>query len=119
MNDLGVSGSPEFIALWRKVCDEQKLSEKQWVAELRAKGFKAAHPNDGWVNRKDNEVSLVYPQFNDGVSIGDLVMLGWPNDKDCRPVRIIGVRKGLISFDPSRIMYYKFEDVQEINNDNA
>ncbi|WP_206687265.1 hypothetical protein, partial [Streptococcus pseudopneumoniae] len=52
-------------------------NEAQWVADLRAAGYKAAHPNDGWVNRGSMELFLSYPQFNDGAGIGDFVMLGW------------------------------------------
>jgi hypothetical protein len=101
-------GDPKFVALWHQICDQQDSDQRQWVAGLRAAGFKAAHPNDGWVNRTDNEVHLTYPQFNDGVGIGDLVMLGWPwNKKSWRPVRLIGVRVTALG----QMQWWKFEDM--------
>lgn len=51
----------------------------QWVSSLREQGVKAAHPDDGWVNRDKDEVQFVYPQFMDGVSNGSIVALGWPD----------------------------------------
>ena len=88
-----VSGEAKFVARWHQICDEQDADQRKWVDRLRATGFKAAHPNDGWVNRQDNEVHFAYPHFNAGAAIGDLVMLGWPWDKKSwRPVRLIGMR---------------------------
>lgn len=46
---------------------------------LRRNGVKAAHPDDGWVNRERNGVRFCYPQFNDGAGVGDTVALGWPD----------------------------------------
>lgn len=52
--------------------------QDEWVAKLRARGVKAAHPDDGWVNKKENKLCFCYPQFNDGAGVGDLVALGYP-----------------------------------------
>jgi hypothetical protein len=49
---------------------------------------KASHPDDGWVDRKGrrntfgyvpeaDSVQFAYPQFNDGVKVGDKIALGW------------------------------------------
>ena len=53
-------------------------------------GFKAAHPNDGWIDRENNELMFCYPQFNDGADVGDKVMLGWPadNPESWKPVKL-------------------------------
>lgn len=103
-----VSGEAKFVALWHQICDEQDADQRKWVDSLRASGFKAAHPNDGWVNRKDNEVYFAYPQFNDGAAIGDLVMLGWPWDKKSwRPVRLIGMRVTALG----KMKWWQFEDM--------
>ena len=78
----GSNGSVEgnaFQSLWGQVCRDSHEREQQWIRGLRAAGIKAAHPDDGWVNRKDNTVSFQYPQFNDGVKDGDLIALGWPD----------------------------------------
>jgi hypothetical protein len=105
-----VTGNPEMVSLWRRICDEADEQERQWIANLRAAGFKAAHPNDGWVDRGKNEVYLAYPQFNDGAEIGDLVMIGWPyKSSRPRPVRIVGKREWLGG------VYWRFEDVETLD----
>lgn len=103
-----VRGNPKFVSLWHQICDEQNNDQRKWVDGLRAAGFKAAHPNDGWVNRKDDEVYFAYPQFNDGSEIGDTVMLGWPwAKKSWRPVRLIGKRATALG----KMVWWQFEDV--------
>lgn len=73
-----VSGRPDFVALFADIATRHEQEQAEWVAALRAAGIKAAHPDDGWVNRRDHFVQFVYPQFNDGAKAGDLVALGWP-----------------------------------------
>lgn len=77
--------------------------KEDWISKLRKQGFKASHPNDGWVNRIDNKVCLCYPQFNEGLKVGDKMMIG-SSDKDERPVEIIGVESGMLT-------YYLFKDI--------
>lgn len=72
------TSDPGLMSLARSVDREMADERTAWIAELRAKGVKAAHPDDGWVDREASVLTLVYPQFNDGVSPGDLVALGWP-----------------------------------------
>ena len=102
-----VSGDPEFVARWHKICDEYEVEEKQWISQLRKQGFKAAHPNDGWVDRKNNKLHLAYPQFNDGAKVGDKVMLGWPTDKPekLRPVRLTKACSQFL------VQWFTFEDI--------
>ena len=101
------TGDAKFVALWHQICDEHDADERKWVESLRAAGFKAAHPNDGWVHRQEKEVHFAYPQFNDGADIGDTVMLGWPFDKKSwRPVRLIGKRATTFS-----MVWWQFEDM--------
>jgi len=103
-----VTADQKFVSLWHQICDKQDADEREWVAGLRAAGFKAAHPNDGWVNRKDCEMYFAYPQFNDGAVIGDIVMLGCPFDKQSwRPVRLIDMRVTAIG----KMVWWKFEDM--------
>lgn len=52
--------------------------QDEWVAALRARGIKAAHPDDGWVKKDENKLFFCYPQFNDLAGVGDLVALGYP-----------------------------------------
>lgn len=80
-----------------------------WIDALRAAGFKAAHPNNGWIDHEKLELILAYPHFDDGVKIGDAVMLGWWwGVSKQKPVRIIGKRCGIIS----ELEYFQFEYIR-------
>jgi hypothetical protein len=75
------------------IVDGMERDENSWIANLRKEGFKAAHPNDGWINRVDKNFILCYPQFDDGVTLGSMVMLGWPFEEKANvPVVITEVR---------------------------
>jgi hypothetical protein len=71
-------GATECMAIYRGVASQMQDEQDDWVSRLRACGVKAAHPDDGWVNRQENTVTLQYPQYDDGAGVGDLVALGWP-----------------------------------------
>lgn len=90
-----------------EISARKKLSK--WIDELREKGYKAAHPNDGWVDREKKEIHFLYPQFNDGVKIGSKVMLGWDDNSHLRPIEIIGKRESLLG-----MIWWKFEDLKEL-----
>ncbi|HEX4432808.1 MAG TPA: hypothetical protein VHZ96_26280 [Frankiaceae bacterium] len=75
---LCLSADPNAVALWDSIGDQMATEQGQCTAALRAIGVKAAHPDDGWVNRERNTVHFEYPAFNDGVSVGDLIALGRP-----------------------------------------
>ena len=98
MKDLCI-GNPEVVARWHKICDDSAKEKTAWIRHLRELGFKAAHPNDGWVDRDKNTVLFAYPQFNDGAEVGDKVMLGWPSDDNekLRPVRLTGKIIGMFT----------------------
>lgn len=92
LNYIGLaSGDHEFVARWNAGCREQHNVEQQWIADLRAKGVKAAQPDDGWVDRNENSVKFAYPQFNDGVQVGDTIALGW-HDRS-RLVKVTRIEK--------------------------
>lgn len=84
----GVRGQPGAVAVYRQVCEDMEREQEQWITELRAAGVIAAHPDDGWVDRQANNVQFVYPQFNDGAKVGDLIAQGQPSQH--RIVRIVG-----------------------------
>lgn len=90
-----VSGDAAFVALWHEICDEDDRLEREWISGLRAAGVKAAHPDDGWVDRRANTVCFVYPQFNDGARVGDLVALGY-HFTATRIVRLTGHHQSLL-----------------------
>ncbi len=76
--------------------------EKEWIKKLRADGIKASHPDDGWVDRDVNKVFLSYPQFNDGIQIGDRIALGW--SWEYRIVRVTKIEESVLM----RAPYYYF-----------
>lgn len=85
-----VSGDPSFVSKFHEICDQRQHENDEWIAKLRAQGFKAAHPNDGWVDRTANVVTFCYPHFNDCATTGDKVMLGWSGEQGhLRPIRLL------------------------------
>jgi len=82
----GEPGANEFVQLYAARCLQDRADEANWIVGLRQRGIKAAHPDDGWVNRTNNSVTLTYPQFDDGIAVGDLIALGAP--EKWREVRV-------------------------------
>jgi hypothetical protein len=88
-----------------------RIEEDRWVADLRAGGVKAAHPDDGWVDRKRDRVHLCYPQFDDGVEIGDTIALGSPGGVT-RLVHVVAVEPNPFAVGADRDRWYlNFEGV--------
>lgn len=85
------SNDLQAVAAWDQVGAEMAHDQARANAQLRAQGVKAAHPDDGWVDRQCNSVQFVYPAFDDGVQVGDLIALGWPWP-GYRLVRVIGIQ---------------------------
>lgn len=88
-----VRGVRSVVELWKKIGDDMRTEEQKWIADLRSIGIKAAHPDDGWIERKKSEhhdfVQFCYPQFDDGVAVGDKIALGWPDRYRVRVVQRI------------------------------
>lgn len=76
----GSAAGNHFLEVFYRCQQEQQEKEETWIAKLRADGVKAAHPDDGWVDRKCKTVHFAYPQFNDGAGVGDRVALGTENE---------------------------------------
>lgn len=102
------SNNVEFINNWKRIGKEMAENEREWVEQLRSQGVKAAHPDDGWVDRENNTIYFAYPQFNDGVQIGDTIALGWDWHRT-RLVRVIGVIEQPLMGEPR----YAFEPIVE------
>jgi hypothetical protein len=92
------------INLWNSIVLEQKYKERDWIDDLKSKGVKAAHPDDGWIDRKENSIYFAYPQFNEGVQINDIIALG--DEDKYRLVKVIDIKKGVFNQDR-----YYFVDV--------
>jgi len=80
---------------FQKIRLKMQKTKQDWISKLKSQGVKAAHPNDGWVDRENNVVRFAYPQFNDGVKVGDTIVLGWPDG--CRYVEVISHEKGFVA----------------------
>lgn len=91
-----------LVANWQRICRKGERDKQEWITGLRARGVKASHPDDGWVDRMNNEIHLMYPDFDDGIAIGDLLALGMP-DK-FRVVTVTGCRENM--FD---MLYWEFQ----------
>jgi hypothetical protein len=104
-----VSGEPEYVVRAKFLDDRMHDDKQAWIARLRAHGVKAAHPDDGWVDRRQNKVHLCYPQFNDGLEVGDLLALGDPFG-GTRFVRVTATSElGPLQVTPGP-WYWHFED---------
>ena len=80
-------------------------AKENWVRHLRSIGVKAAHQDEGWVDREHNEISFTYPDFYDDPGVGDVVALGWP-DKH-RIVVLTSKRTSLMG-----IVWWSFKDAR-------
>ena len=101
------------IASYNQICDEYDKANREWIKKLIAEGYKAAHPNDGWVNREEMKFSLTYPHFDLGVKVGDKVMLGWHTDRGRdRPVVVTSITKSMLGN-----TWYEFKDIGGVNNE--
>jgi hypothetical protein len=81
------SGNPARVSQWRDICTKQQRSLDHWREQMINGGIKAAHPDDGWVDRAASTVQFVYPYFNLGAVAGDLVALG--DERKHRIVRLV------------------------------
>lgn len=117
-----VSGNADAVDLAVSIDQDLRARECDWIDSLREQGVKAAHPDDGWVDRDENKVHLAYPQFNDGLTVGDLLALGW--DDKWRLVRVTETSElqGLGGWLPPSLRdrgpwYFHFEPVAEVVGD--
>lgn len=104
-----VSGDNKFVLRYAEICREANINKGLWIAKLRANNIKASHPDDGWVDREKNKVCFMYPQFNDGIDIGNSIALGSPDKY--RVVKIIGIRDESCMGVGSGLEYYQFKEV--------
>lgn len=100
-----------FYKGYCEAVDKRKNDLDEWVEQLKTTGIKAAHPDDGWVNREDNEVHLAYPHFERKIDVGDTIALGEPAKH--RIVVVASIQERFAG-----MVYYKFIDQQDVNKWN-
>lgn len=99
-----------FVANFEAACIKSHEDEQRWIADLRASGVKAAHPDDGWVNREKNSVAFTYPQFDDGPVVGDVIALG----RHCGPCRLVEVTGVSVSKWNAHWKSFSFKQVSKV-----
>jgi hypothetical protein len=101
------SNNSEYVQRWTDICIAQENEYNKWEEELKSKGVKLVHPDDGWVDREENELHPCYPRFDMDPQIGDTIVLGCPDKyRFVKVINIIFVRW-------CNMVYYKFEELDK------
>lgn len=104
----------ESVQRWDAYAEEMANDQKNWNVRLRDLGIKCAHPDDGWVDRENNVLTVSwYPAFDDGAEVGDLIALGSPINLGpwlYRVCRVTHVEKHMLIFGSGQMIKYTFED---------
>lgn len=64
-----------LLPIFEENSRKRKEIENKRISYFRSINIKAAHPDDGWVDRENNTVILEYPIFQDEISVGDKIVL--------------------------------------------
>jgi len=100
---LGPTSNLEFQKDWYDVCEREQREQDEWILKLIEDGIKAAHPDDGWNDRDNNEIHFAYPRFiHPLLQIGNLVALGRPEK-----FHIVKLTSKKIGF--GDMIYWKYE----------
>lgn len=107
----GLCHSNDFslIDTWNKIVAEREQKTKELCTYLISIGVKALHPDDGWVDRKENTVFLSYPTFRLDIFVGDKIALG--NYEKCRIVEVVEIIPLRIYSDEHNMYRYKFKEI--------
>lgn len=70
------SDNKEFIDVWNKSQEDYRINLNNLIIYLKSIGVKALHPDDGWVDRKENYITFTYPRFLMNIEVGDKIALG-------------------------------------------
>ena len=64
-----------LLPIFEENSRKRREIENKRISYFRSINIKAAHPDDGWVDRENNTVILEYPIFQDEISVGDKIVL--------------------------------------------
>jgi hypothetical protein len=105
----------QHVVSYNQICEDYKSNKDSWIQSLKDQGYKAAHPNDGWVDREKNTVQFVYPHFNLCPQIGDKIMLGWHSESNNITAEVISIQEKGITH---RYIEYGFiqHELTKVNN---
>lgn len=81
MSDIEMThcSSLEVGAHFAKCFQEVREEQESWEAEMRKLGVAATHPNDGWIDRRNQIADLTYPKIFDWIEVGSHLALGDPH----------------------------------------
>lgn len=101
------------VSIFDVACIRYEQDLNQWIKQLKQEGFKALHPNDGWVDREKNIITLAYPSFDNDCKVGDKIMLGFLNDKSSHiPIKLLAFAKNILDIHNETKRFY----FERINN---
>lgn len=69
-----------FVGLFASISIENEKKDAEWIQFLIDTGVKAAHPNNGWVDREKKIIRLVDPYFKCMLFPGDIIAIGDRDD---------------------------------------
>lgn len=76
---LARSNDGSFVANWNATGQRQRIEREHWCRDMRTIGARAVAPDDGWIDRQRNELSIAdYADVRSVLRQGDLVALGGP-----------------------------------------
>lgn len=83
----GSKAGNDFVAQMQRTHEEHLKAMMGWVEYLKSFDIKAAHADDGWVDREKNKIVFSYPDFILPIEVGDHIAIGTP--EKWRIVRVI------------------------------
>lgn len=66
----------KFAEQLGQMMKERRDKEAEWTCDMMKQGIAATHPDDGWIDRRKNELTLMYPRIVGELKPGALVALG-------------------------------------------
>lgn len=90
IDGLAHSDNLKMIECWNNCIMQRKKKTEEFCDYLKKQGVKALHPDDGWVDRKENTVYFCYPDFLEEINVGDQIALGdYKEYRICQVIEII------------------------------